>query len=151
MRHTLVTAVILLASSLSAQSGSFTTYGAGCSTVTPTIATSGTPNIGSSITVGIHSAASGSRAIWGIGLAPAAIDLTAFGATGCSILTIPMALVAAETDEGGGLQIRQNIPFNQSCIGATFYTQFAVFAPVNAAGISLSSGLKIVLGIGQQT
>lgn len=73
---------------------------------------------------------------------PLPLDLTPFGAPGCSLLTGPALTVVTVVDAAGKAQINLPIPASPELLGAQFYVQWLVPAPgVNPLGLLLSDGV----------
>ena len=72
------------------------------------------------------------------------LDLTPFGAPGCTLLTGLNLLLPAATDASGNAALTLPIPNNPALIGLQVFFQWQVFDPSqNALGVVFSDGLGV--------
>ncbi|MFQ5504110.1 MAG: S8 family serine peptidase, partial [Planctomycetota bacterium] len=112
------------------------------------------PLINRSFELGLSRARASSGALLGIGASDSKwaslalpFDLTAFGATGCSILASFESLIPTRTDAGGAASWRILVPNDKSLIQKrAFFQSLILDPPANRTGIVLTNGLSTVLG-----
>lgn len=76
------------------------------------------------------------------GLTP--VDLTPFGAPGCSLYTLPVGTVPAFTDAAGEAELTVDVPFDPGLQGFALVLQAAVIDPLAApAPIATTNALDI--------
>ncbi|MBI1383143.1 MAG: hypothetical protein GC161_18900 [Planctomycetaceae bacterium] len=77
---------------------------------------------------------------------PLPLDLTSFGATGCSLYVPLEATASVQADGHGAVLLPFAPPGLPQLVGQEFHFQFAFGAPgVNPAGATFSSGLRLVI------
>ncbi|MCB9878600.1 MAG: PPC domain-containing protein [Planctomycetes bacterium] len=81
-----------------------------------------------------------------IGFAATSLDLTAFGAPGCTLEVLYADIVFQLADGGGQAVWWLTIPDNTSLLGGQLESQVAVLDLSNALGITLSNRVSAVLG-----
>ena len=136
---------------------SYAAYGKGCagSNGLPTLA-GGTqrPVIGTLADVTLANARKSSPVLFVFGASSARwgpfelpLDLTPFGASGCSVLAALDFLTARSTSASGAATIKLPIPRANTLVGIPFYNQWLVPDPgQNKFGIVVSNGGKAIIG-----
>jgi len=125
-----------------------------CLPSTPILRNTGTPVLGKTFSIDIARARASSAAIvvtgasrttWGpIGLP---LDLSPFGAAGCSLLASMDLMLAIATDAQGNGSLVVPVPNDQRLLGVVFHNQWLVVdTPANALGLSFSNGGTATLG-----
>ncbi len=135
--------------------GSYTTFGAGCAGsagIAANIATSA-PRIGQTVTLTFSPVPTPAAGILLIGssntfstsFGPLPLDLTAFGAPGCSGRVSDDVLQSFGLGSGA-LNFGVNIPNDPFFVGLSLYTQGVFFENANALGVVLSDAATMVIG-----
>lgn len=127
-------------------------YGAGCGGLVA--GWSGLPIVGQvGFAVSCAGAPGGAPAVFLAGVSsvawsgvPLPLDLSNWGASGCSLLTSVEAQVAALADGAGSVVLPVPIPPVQALMGAEVFAQWIVLSPsANPLGMTLSDALSITL------
>ncbi|MCB9881557.1 MAG: PKD domain-containing protein [Planctomycetes bacterium] len=138
--------------------GSTSTNGAGCADATGTqlaMDISGCPDLGDTYNVGVATgAANNLPAFFILGVSDQflgpillPIDLTPFGAPGCSAYTSQETLLGPFANPGGGAGFSSVIPMDPFLVGGTIYSQAWQLAPgVNALNVISSNYATSVIG-----
>lgn len=106
---------------------------------------SGSPILGSAaFRISLSNGAGSTGGLFTAGATSLDIDLTGFGASGCSLYQDVEVLIPAFTDSGGSIDWVIPIPNDPSLLGVTVYQQWAVFdTSANPLGVTTSEGLAI--------
>ena len=121
---------------------------------TPMMTSNGIPFLGGKFDVKISRAVPSSVAIlflgtsdktWGAIKLP--LDLTSFGAKGCSLLTGGDFLIPVPLDKNGDASVQLVVPMDTKLCGAAFFNQFLIVdQKANNLGLVFTNGGKAVLG-----
>lgn len=129
--------------------GAFSTYGQSCGSFAETTLAA-TPacfnNIGTTAEYALDGAAPRAPGLVIFGTQIWNLDLTVFGAPGCSLLTDLLFTIPIATDAAGHASFKFAIPNSGNLIGAAASTQFAIVAPVNALGLAFSNAVRTTFG-----
>lgn len=107
----------------------------------PKLSNTGVPFINKSFSIDLSSATANAKALWAVGAAQAALDLTPAGAPGCTLLTNPLAVFPVVVDTQGNGAVKLTVPNSTGLIGFTFYNQFGLIdSGANALGLIFSNG-----------
>ncbi|MEC7726530.1 MAG: choice-of-anchor J domain-containing protein [Planctomycetota bacterium] len=121
---------------------------AGAASLTPTLGSSGLPQLGGSYTVTLADEAPSTFAVlasglsnttWSGGTLPVALP----GAPGCSLLVDPAVLSARPT---GNANVAFNVPNNGALVGTELFHQWCVLDAVNPAGLVVSDAGRARVG-----
>lgn len=113
-----------------------------------TLTSASVPVIGGTLTMDVGGAQAGFPSFAVIGAAPAVIDLGPFGATGCSMLTQPIAILGpvVTNPNGTGTHVVP-VPNDPALAGAQLEAQAAVVAPgSNPFGLVTTNAASVVIG-----
>ncbi len=128
------------------------TYGTGCagSNGTPVLSFAGQSRLGKSLDVDLTGGAAGAPAFLNGGFtnsSPYPIDLSAVGATSCSLYNDPLTTLTTGTDPAGAARASLAIPVDTSLVGLQVYFQWlCIDPPANAAGLTTSNGGVAIVG-----
>ena len=129
----------------------FSLYGdacAGSNGELPRMTFGARPAIGETFDLGLSSAPVSASATLGIDVSQSALDLTTFGAPGCTIWALPVIGAPLLTDATGKVNLAGlAVPNDTQFIGATLYSQWIILdAAANAMGLVTTKGVCINIG-----
>ncbi len=128
--------------------GSFATYGVGCGVAPaapPAITASGQPLIGQSFVLALLGAPHDGPTVLQLDVQQQAIDLTPYGFTGCTALTLPTFALPSMTSPLGTASMSLPIPPDQALVTQSVFAQWIVFDPIHAS-IAASNGGQMTFG-----
>ncbi len=129
-----------------------TTFGAGCQSSagqTPALAASTASRVGGTLAFSLSRAPSSSQVWLELAFAPfTPLDMTPFGAPGCTLLVYPELAIGAQGSTSGSANFSFTIPNDPALLHAIVYGQgliFDLFA--NNLGFVTSNGASVTLGM----
>lgn len=134
----------------------FVTFGKGCgsATSTPTLTVTGTPKLGSTFSLVLSGAPANALTFmsWGVSneyhlVTQLPLELSVFGAPGCSIWSSMDVLTTGAANASGTETLRFDLPVSTGLIGKVFFNQSIVADPsANTAGLIVTNSTRILVG-----
>jgi hypothetical protein len=135
---------------LSAQMNDLHTFGVGCqgSNGVPTLALTGSAQIGQSLTYSLTNAPAGAKVFHVLGLkrVEPRTDLAFAGAAGCYLYESIDALFLVNANSSGAYSQKVTVPNDKTLLSLKVYTQFFPFDNVNPFGLTASNYGRILIG-----
>lgn len=127
-------------------------YGSGCSGsngLVPLLSSTGSPIIGTTISVNLSGALANTTAVLALGVGATSVSLAPNGAPGCWILTTQETLIPLFTSPTGTVSVPYAIPPAPVLLGTSLYAQMGINdATANAADWVTTRGLQVFYGNG---
>ena len=126
--------------------------GTGCQTsagLVPSLTVSNQSYLGGSLSYSLSRAPASSLVWLNMDVVPTPpIDVTAFGAPGCTLYVLPQIALAAQGNTGGAAYFNFQLPANPALFHASLYAQCAIFDLfANNLGFAFSNSTQITLGM----
>lgn len=113
----------------------------------PTIYNSNRPVVGRDFHFQLQGFSSSVLGVVLAGSTRATLDLGAFGAPGCSLLTNPLLAAVVPLGPGGDLAMTMSVPNDSSLDGQNAFIQAAALDVFHALGFSFSNGGQLTFGL----
>lgn len=120
----------------------------------PALSVANVPELGGTLVMQVHGAPALVPGVFWVGLSdvlwrglPLPVDLGPFGAPGCPVVAswdLPLVML---TSSVGSMQAALMVPTDPGLVGLSLYLQAAILdVPANAFGVTVSNGVRIVVG-----
>ncbi len=125
--------------------GAFTNYGRGCGAGPLAVAGTGTPTVGTTVTLAMTGGRASSAGAYFLGATRLNIDLSTAGMTGCFLNTDLLAIFGTAFDgSGAATPIQLPIPADNTLVGAIInWSGFNLDASANPFGITTANGVEM--------